>query len=79
MVVGIVIAAAVLFVLAFLFPMLSRWPERGSKDVLGAGRRGASKAPGPLGRWAAKPFSSSQRLLGKSARAGRRGRGKTPL
>jgi hypothetical protein len=68
-----------ILILAFLAPRLSRGPERGGEKVLGMGGRGASKAPGPLGRWFRKPFDSSQRAVGKSGSAGRRGRSKMPL
>ena len=80
MVIGAVIAFCVLIlILAFLAPRLSRHPERGGQKVLGFGSRGAGKAPGKLGRWLSKPFSTSQRAVSKSGRAGRRGRGKMPL
>jgi hypothetical protein len=68
-----------LLILAFLFPRLSRGPESGGLRILGFGRRGASKAPGKLGRWAQKPFSSSQRAVSKSGSTGRRARRKTGL
>jgi hypothetical protein len=69
----------VLLVLAFLVPRLSRGPQRGVDKSLGAGQRAGSKAPGPLGRLLQKPFSSSRRATNKSARLGRRGRGKLPV
>ncbi|HJS95395.1 MAG TPA: DUF6411 family protein [Solirubrobacteraceae bacterium] len=47
--------------------MESRGTERGNS------------APGSLGRWLRKPFSSSERAADKSASLGRRGRGKMPL
>jgi hypothetical protein len=68
-----------LLILAFLAPRLSRHPERGGQKVLGFGSRGASKAPGKLGRWLAKPFQSSQKAVSKSGSAGRKGRRKLPL
>jgi hypothetical protein len=68
-----------LLILAFLFPRLSRHPERGGRRALGFGSRGASKAPGRLGRWLSKPFTSGQRAVTKSGSAGRRGRSKMPL
>jgi hypothetical protein len=80
MVIGAVIGFCILIlILAFLAPRLSRHPERGGQKVLGFGSRGASKAPGKLGRWLSKPFSTSQRAVSKSGSAGRRGRGKMPL
>jgi hypothetical protein len=69
----------VLLVLAFLLPRLSRGPQKGVDRSLGAGQQGASKAPGALGRWLQKPFSSSRKATNKSASLGRRGRGKMPL
>jgi hypothetical protein len=68
-----------LLICAFVFPRLSRHPERGGQKVLGLGGRGAGKAPGPLGRFARKPFDSSNRAVAKSGSAGRRGRPKMPL
>jgi hypothetical protein len=69
----------VLFVLALLAPRMSRGPERGAHKAFGAGGRGASKAPGKLGTWLAKPFGKSSRAAGKSASTGRRARSKLPL
>jgi hypothetical protein len=80
MVIGGVIAFCILIlILAFLAPRLSRGPERGGERVLGFGGREAGRAPGKLGRWLSKPFQKSQRAVGKSAGAGRRGRRKMPL
>jgi hypothetical protein len=80
MVIGAVIGFCILIlILAFLAPRLSRHPERGGQKVLGLGSRGASKAPGKLGRWLSKPFNTSQRAVSKSGSAGRRGRRKMPL
>ena len=80
MIIGAVIAFCVLIlILAFLAPRLSRGPERGGQKVLGVGSRGATKAPGKLGRWFSKPFQTSQKAVSKSGSAGRRGRSKMPL
>ena len=77
MVIGAVIGFCILlFVLAFLFPRLSRHPERGGQKVMSSGSRGASKAPGKLGKWLSKPFSTSSKAISKSGSAGRRGRAK---
>jgi hypothetical protein len=76
---GIIAFCILLLILAFLAPRLSRHPERGGQKVLGVGNRGASKAPGKLGRWFSKPFQTSQKAVSKSGSAGRRGRGKMPL
>ena len=80
MTIAIVVAiCVVLLILAFLAPRLSRYPERGVEKTYGAGGRAAGKAPGRLGRWLRKPFDSASRWTGKSASAGRRGRGKAPF
>ena len=80
MTIALVIAFCILLlILAFLAPRLSRHPERGGQKVLGAGSRSAGKAPGALGRWLRKPFSTSQKAVSKSGSAGRRGRSKMPL
>ncbi|UTI65163.1 DUF6411 family protein [Paraconexibacter antarcticus] len=80
MIIGAVAAFCLLLaVLAFLAPRLSRGPERGGKAVAGAGSRQASKAPGKLGHWLAKPFHSAAKAIGKSGRGGRKARGKLPL
>ncbi|CAB4906684.1 unannotated protein [freshwater metagenome] len=76
---GIVAFCLLLLVAAFVFPRLSRGPEDGAKGVLGLGGRGASKAPGRLGHWLAKPFRSSSKAVGKSGSKGREGRSKLPF
>jgi uncharacterized protein DUF6411 len=76
---GIIAFCILLLILAFLAPRLSRGPERGGQKVLGVGGRGAGKAPGKLGTWLRKPFSTSQKAVSKSGSAGRRGRSKMPL
>ena len=65
-----------LLILAFIAPRLSRYPERGVERTYNAGGNVAGKAPGKLGRWLRKPFDSASKWTGKSASAGRRGRGK---
>ena len=69
----------VLLVLAFLLPRLSSGPQRAVNKALNRGGKAAGKAPGPLGRWLRKPFSTSTRAANKSASAGRRGRSKLPF
>jgi uncharacterized protein DUF6411 len=68
-----------LLILAFLAPRLSSKPQSGVNKAFGTGGNVAGKAPGPLGRWLRKPFSSSQKAANKSASTGRKGRGKLPL
>jgi hypothetical protein len=76
---AIIVFCILIMILAFLAPRLSRHPERGGQKVLGLGSRGASKAPGKLGRWFSKPFTTSQKAVSKSGSAGRRGRSKMPM
>jgi len=76
---GVIVICIVLLILAFLAPRLSRHPQNGVNRVFGLGVRGGSKAPGKLGKWLPKPFSTSQKAVNKSAATGRRGRGKLPL
>jgi hypothetical protein len=76
---GVIVACVVLLILAFLFPRLSRGPQRGGDAALSVPQRGAGKAPGKLGNWLQKPFSSSRKAFNKSGSKGREGRGKLPL
>jgi hypothetical protein len=76
---AIVAICIILLILAFLAPRLSSKPQSGVDRAFGTGGNVAGKAPGPLGRWLRKPFSTSQRAADKSASAGRRGRSKMPL
>jgi Family of unknown function (DUF6411) len=78
-IIAVIAFCILLLILAFLAPRLSRHPERGGQKVLGVGSRGAGKAPGPLGRWLRKPFSTSQKAVSKSGSTGRKGRSKMPL
>ena len=76
---GVIAICIILLVLAFLAPRLSSKPQSGVNRVFSTGGHAAGKAPGPLGRWLRKPFSSSQKATNKSAAAGRKGRSKMPL
>jgi hypothetical protein len=76
---GVLVICIVLAVLAFLAPRLSRHPQNAATRTAGLGARGGSKAPGKLGRWLAKPFTTSQKMMNRSAEGGRKGRGKLPL
>jgi hypothetical protein len=75
----IVGVCVLLLICAFLFPKLSRHPQRGVDKTLGAGQRAGAKAPSKLGQWLQKPFSFSRKATNKSAATGRRGRSKLPL
>jgi hypothetical protein len=80
MVIGaIIVICIVLAILAFLLPRLSHGPQKGVDKSLSVPQRGASKAPGKLGEWLQKPFSSSRKATNKSASKGREGRSKLPL
>jgi hypothetical protein len=68
-----------LLILAFLFPRLSRGPERGGRKAAGVPTRATSRAPGKLGTWLSKPFRSGQRAISKSGSTGRKGRSKLPF
>ena len=76
---AIAVFCVLILILAFVFPRLSRGPERGGEKVVGAPTKATSKAPGKLGHWLSKPFSSGQKAIGKSGSAGRKGRDKMPL
>lgn len=76
---GIIAVCIILLILAFLVPRLSQGPQKGVDKTLGLGQSGASTAPGKLGEWLQKPFSSSRKATNKSASKGREGRGKLPF
>lgn len=75
---GVAAFCVVLLVLAFVFPRLSRHPERAGQRTLGLGGRIGGKAPGPIGRLFSRSFGTGQRAVSKSGSAGRRGRGHLP-
>jgi hypothetical protein len=75
----IVVFCVFLLIAAFLFPRLSRHPERGGQKVAGAPMKATRRAPGKLGYWLSKPFASSQRAISKTGSTGRKGRRKLPF
>jgi uncharacterized protein DUF6411 len=80
MLIGAIIAfCVVLFVIAILFPRMSRRVEQGGDAPLRAGQAAASETPGRLGRWLQKPFGSSRKAVHKSGSAGRKTRFKLPF
>ncbi len=79
LILGVVAACVVLFILALLAPRLSRGPQKGVGRTLGVGARAGGKAPGVVGRFLAKSFSTSRKATNKSAEAGRKTRGKLPV
>ena len=76
---GIIAFCVLVFVVAIVAPRLSRSVERGGDAPLREGQRAAGSAPGPLGRWFQKPFSSGRKAVHKSGSAGRRTRFKLPF
>jgi len=76
---AIIVFCLVLLVLAFLAPRLSRHFQRAGEKPMELGQRTGSKAPGKLGKWFQKPFSTSRKAMQKSGAKGREGRAKTPL
>lgn len=76
---GIIVVCIILLILAFLVPRLSQGPQRGVDKTLGVGQSAGASAPGKLGKWMQKPFSSSRKATNKSASKGREGRGKMPF
>ena len=78
-IVAAVVLCIVMLVISFIAPTLSRHPQRGMNKVIGFPRYLVAQLPGPLGRWAAKPFDSTQKYANRSASKGRSGRSKLPL
>jgi len=76
---GIIAACVVLFLLGLIAPRLSIWPQRRVGRTLGAGARAGGTAPGVIGQFLSKSFSSSRKATNTSADAGRKTRGKLPL
>jgi hypothetical protein len=74
--IGIIAFCVVLFILAFLAPRLSRYFQRAGEKPLELGQRAGGKAPGRLGKWLRKPFSTGEKAIQKSGAEGRRARTK---
>jgi len=80
MTVAVIIAlCVVMLIISFVAPSLSRHPQRGMNKVIGYPRLLVGKLPGPIGRWASKPFDSTQKYANKSAEEGRKGRSQLPV
>jgi hypothetical protein len=75
---AIIVFCVLLFLVAILAPRISTYLQRGGDKPLSAGQRAGSKAPGPRGRLAQKPFGKSRRAVDKSGSEGRRVRSKLP-
>jgi hypothetical protein len=67
---------AFILVLAFLAPRLSRYFQRAGEKPLELGERAGGKAPGKLGKWLRKPFSTGEKAIEKSGSEGRQARAK---
>jgi Family of unknown function (DUF6411) len=74
--VAIIAFCVLLFILAFLAPRLSRYFQRAGEKPLELGQKAGGKAPGKLGKWLRKPFSTSERAVEKSGSEGRKARAK---
>lgn len=68
-----------LLIIAFLAPRLSTYFERAGDKPLSVGQRASGKAPGRLGHWLQKPFSSGRKAVHKSGSKGREERAKSPF
>jgi hypothetical protein len=73
---GIIAFCVLLFILAFLAPRLSRYFQRAGEKPLELGQRAGGKAPGKLGKWLRKPFSTGEKAVQKSGSEGRKARAK---
>ncbi len=69
----------ILVVVAFLAPRLSRHFQRAGEKPLQLGQRATGSAPGKLGKWLQKPFSTGRKAVQKSGSEGRQGRAKAPF
>ena len=76
---AVIAFCAVLLVLAFIAPRLSRHAERGGDKPLAIGQRAGSTAPGPLGRLFSKMFGQGRKAVRKSGSTGRKARDKAPF
>jgi len=73
---ALIVFCVILFVLAFLAPGLSRYFQRAGEKPLELGQRTGGKAPGKLGKWLRKPFSTGEKAVEKSGAEGRKARAK---
>jgi Family of unknown function (DUF6411) len=73
---AIIAFCVILFILAFLAPRLSRYFQRAGEKPLEVGERAGGKAPGKLGKWLRKPFSTGEKAIAKSGSEGRKARAK---
>jgi hypothetical protein len=72
--VAIIAFCVLLFILAFLAPRLSRYFQRAGEKPMEMGQRAGGKAPGKLGNWLRKPFSTGEKAIQKSGSEGRKAR-----
>jgi hypothetical protein len=71
---AIVFFCVLLFIFAFLAPRLSRHFQRAGEKPMEMGQRAGGKAPGKLGKWLRKPFSTGEKAIQKSGSEGRKAR-----
>jgi hypothetical protein len=71
---AIIVFCVLLFILAFLAPRLSRYFQRAGEKPMEMGQRAGGKAPGKLGSWLRKPFSTGEKAIQKSGSEGRKAR-----
>lgn len=71
---AVIVFCVILAVLAFLAPRLSRHFQRAGEKPLEIGQRAGGKAPGKLGNWLRKPFSTGEKAVEKSGSEGRKAR-----
>lgn len=76
---AVIVFCALLLVLAFLAPRLSRYFQRAGDKPLQLGERATGNAPGKLGDWLQKPFEKARKAVRKSGSKGRQERSKTPV
>ena len=76
---AVIVFCLVLLVLAFLAPRLSQYFQRAGDRPLQLGEKAGGSAPGKLGEWLSKPFSTSRKAVRKSGAKGRQSRSKAPL
>ena len=73
------VACVALFVIGVVAPERSRKAQRAVDQKLDKLEGEATRGPGRLAKWLAKPFGKSEKATNKSARAGRKTRSKLPF
>jgi hypothetical protein len=73
---ALIVFCVLVFIVAFLAPRFSRRFQRTGEKPLEVGQRAGGKAPGKLGKWLRKPFSTGKQAIEKSGSEGRKARAK---